>query len=352
MMDTMGLPKAPKGYGSRGIVVLGSLSPVKHKIEERLGRVPGSNVRFLTTTAESFSTVATDGVAKIRKIAELCKANPEFIVKDKLYRLLYDKNLYLIAYNKLKSNRGTPGIVPTTLDGMSMEVIEGIISKLRLGSFDFQRKMPKANGKQRPLTIAPPRDKLVQECMRMILEAIFEPSFSECSHGFRPNHPEGGCNRSCHTALRSINQKFGMATWLIEGDISNCFPSISHNLLLNILKARIKDERFIDLIRKSLKAGYFEFKKFSHSVAGTPQGSIISPILANIFLDKLDKFVLNLKSEFDVGTKASINPEYKRLDSRKNRAKCLSMKIELHKQMLKTIDPNFKKLEYIRYADD
>ena len=146
MMDTMGLPKAPKGYGSRGIVVLGSLSPVKHKIEERLGRVPGSNVRFLTTTAESFSTVATDGVAKIRKIAELCKANPEFIVKDKLYRLLYDKNLYLIAYNKLKSNPGnmTPGIVPTTLDGMSMEVIEGIISKLRLGSFDFQRrKSPK-----------------------------------------------------------------------------------------------------------------------------------------------------------------------------------------------------------------
>lgn len=111
------------------------------------------------------------------------------------------------------------------------------------------------------------------------------------------------------------------------------------------------------MINKSLKAGYFEFKKFSHSIVGTPQGSIISSILANIFLDKLDEFVANLKAEFDIGTKASTNPEYKRLDSRKRRAKSIGEKREIHRQMLKTpsklaIDPNFKKLEYVRYADD
>lgn len=144
---------------------------------------------------------------------------------------------------------------------------------------------------------------------------------------------------------------------MIEGDITNCFPSIDHKLLINIIKSRIKDERFVNLIRKSLKAGYFEFKKFSHSVVGTPQGSIISPILANIFLDKLDQFVLNLKSDFDIGTKASINPEYKKLDNRKMRAKSLEEKLEIHKQMIETpsklaIDPDFKKLEYVRYADD
>lgn len=175
------------------------------------GRIPRSNVRFASTSAEGFSTVSTDGVGKLRKIAKLCKDNPKFIVTDKLYRLLYDKDLFLIAYNKLKSNPGnmTPGIMPTTIDGMSNEVLEGLICKLRDGTFNFQpgRRLdiPKAYGKTRPLTIAPARDKLVQECIRMILEAIYEPSFSDCSHGFRNG-------KSCHTALRMINQKFGMAT--------------------------------------------------------------------------------------------------------------------------------------------
>lgn len=170
-------------------------------------REPVINVRKLTTAAEGFSTVSTDAIRKICKIAELCDKNPEFIVNDKLYRLLYDKKLYLAAYEKLKSKPGnmTPGIVPTTLDGMSFEVIEEIIKKIKDESFDFQPgrrvHIPKANGKSRPLTIAPPRDKLIQECIRMILEAIYEPAFSDNSHGFRPN-------RGCHTALKMLNQKF------------------------------------------------------------------------------------------------------------------------------------------------
>jgi len=200
------LPKVSKGYGNRGTIILGN-----YKYLTIQGRVPGNNVRYNSTSAGSSSTVSTDGVAKLRKIAKLCSENPNFIVNDKLYRLLYDKQLYQIAYNKLKSKPGnmTPGIVPTTLDGMSIQVIEEITRKLREGTFNFKPgrriQIPKANEKLRSLTIAPPRDKLVQECIRMILEAIYEPSFSDNSHGFRPN-------RSCHTALKTIRQKFGGAT--------------------------------------------------------------------------------------------------------------------------------------------
>jgi len=341
---TTGLPTALKGHGNRGVIV-----PV-------MGRTPGSSVCSYSNIAGGSSTVSTDGFSKLQKIYNLCREDKDFIVNDKLYKLLYDKNLYYAAYHKLKSKPGnmTPGIIPTTLDGMSEDVIKDIIDSLKDGSFKFQpgRRIyiPKANGGQRPLTIAPPRDKLVQECIRMILEAIYEPTFNENSHGFRPN-------RSCHSALRSVRQRFVMAKWLIEGDISKCFDAIDHNKLMNILSERIKDQRFLDLIRKALKAGYMEFRTYSHSIAGTPQGSIVSPLLANIFLDKLDDFVQELKEKFDVGSKATINPLYKRLSRRKERAKSVEEKLTLHRQILKIpskldLDPKFKKLEYVRYADD
>lgn len=195
---TKGLPTALKSHGNRGIVV-----PLP-------GRVPEISVCMYSTTAGGSSTVSTDGLGKIQKIRELCVENKEFIVTDKLYKILYDKELYYVAYDKLKSKPGnmTPGIVPTTLDGLSVEVIEEIIQSLKDDTFKFQpgRRVliPKANGGERPLTIAPPRDKLVQECIRMILEAVYEPSFSDNSHGFRPN-------RSCHSALKAIRQRFGMA---------------------------------------------------------------------------------------------------------------------------------------------
>lgn len=351
---TSGLPKARKSYGNRGTIV-----PRVNIFERKWitsGREPVSGLRTMSTAAEGFSNGSTNAIEKIRKIAELCKANPEFEITDKLYRLLYDKRLFYVAYDKLKSKPGnmTPGIVPTTLDGMSEEVISGIIEEINNRSFEFRPgrrvHIPKANGKTRPLTIAPPRDKLVQEGIRMILEAIYEPSFSQNSHGFRPN-------RSCHSALKMFNQKFRVARWYIEGDIKKCFDSIDHNLLIKVLEERIKDNRFINLIRKALKAGYFEFNKFEHSVAGTPQGSIISPILANIFLDKLDRFVEKLKSEFDIGNRASTNPIWKSLENAMNRANNLQDKVRLRKEMLKVksklaVDPSFKKLVYVRYADD
>jgi retron-type reverse transcriptase len=141
----------------------------------------------------------------------LCENYPDFIVTDELYKLLYNRKLFQIAYEKLKSKPGnmTPGIVPTTLDGMSIEAMDEIITSLKDGSFKFQPErriqIPKVNGKMRPLTIAPPRDKLVQECMRMILEAIFEPTFTENSHGFRPG-------KNCHSALKMVKQQFGVSS--------------------------------------------------------------------------------------------------------------------------------------------
>lgn len=191
----MGLPKVLKNYGNRGIVL-----PYQ-------GRVPGIGVRNKSTTAGGSSTVSTDSLAKLRRINELCKNNPAFIVTDKLYKLLYDPMLYEMAYQKLRSKPGnmTPGINPTTLDGMSSEVIEDIIKKLKQGTYKFSPgrriNIPKPKGGTRPLTIASPREKLVQEVIRMILEPIFDPNFSENSHGFRPN-------KSCHSALREIKSKF------------------------------------------------------------------------------------------------------------------------------------------------
>lgn len=210
-MGTTRLPKVTNDQGSGGIVVPVYSSiycPMKTGTK---GRIPDFNLRMLSTNAGSPVQIKSNTSEKLLKLAEHCKKNPDKSVgMEKIYRLMYDPHLYEIAYEKLKSKPGnmTPGITPTTLDGMSM-VIEEIISKLKDDSFKFSPgrrvEIPKANGGTRPLTIAPTIDKIVQEVMRMILEAIFEPMFSDNSHGFRPH-------RNCHTALRRVKERFGVAT--------------------------------------------------------------------------------------------------------------------------------------------
>lgn len=207
----------------------------------------------------------------------------------------------------------------------------------------------------RPLTIAPPRDKIVQEVMRMILEVIFEPLFSNNSHGFRPN-------RSCHTALRDVKSHFGGATIFIEGDISKCFDSFDHRTLINLVRRKINDERFINLIWKALRAGYMEFNQEHDSIVGTPQGSIISPLLSNIYLNELDIFMQNIKERYDKGKVVSRNPEYRKLEhlrmkATKNGDNTLGAKFlkQGEAQQLKSrlpADPNFRRIYYVRYADD
>jgi len=184
---------------------------------------------------------------KYIKLVNICaKRTKDFKIND-IFGLMCNSRMFEIAYHNLKSKPGnmTPGINPTTLDGVSKEVFQEIIKSLQDGSFQFSPgrrvNIPKASGGTRPLTVAPPRDKIVQEVMRMILEAIFEPVFSSNSHGFRPM-------RSCHTALKQIKTHFGSASFFIEGDISKCFDSFDHQILVNLVKERISDEKFIQLL--------------------------------------------------------------------------------------------------------
>lgn len=175
------------------------------------GRILDYNIRYFSTAAGKSSTVRSDAEKEISRLAKMCLVNPNIIIREKIYKLLYNPRLYEIAYDKLKSKPGnmTPGIVPTTLDGFSLEVIENLIIDLKSEQFQFKPgrriNISKNNGEQRPITIAPPRDKIVQEIIRMILEAVFEPTFSDSNHGYRPN-------RGCHTAIKIIRSKFGIAS--------------------------------------------------------------------------------------------------------------------------------------------
>ena len=289
---------------------------------------------------------------------------------ERLYRLLFNENLYALAYQKLSQNAGnyTKGTDGQTIDGMSIKHIHSIIGQLKDESYRpcpaRRIYIPKKNGKQRPLGIPAFKDKLVQEVVRMILESIYEGHFEDCSHGFRPH-------RGCHTAMASLQKGGTGARWFIEGDIKGFFDNINHDVLIGILAERINDERFLRLIRKFLKAGYMEQWEYKNSYIGTPQGGIISPILANIYLDKLDKFMRNYINVFNKGKARVRNPEYKRVANRKDkRVKKLKNETDeqkkealrreiaiLHREMQQLpatldMDENFKRMKYVRYADD
>ena len=289
---------------------------------------------------------------------------------ERLYRLLFNENLYAIAYQSMAPKTGnmTKGTDGQTISGMSIKRIQSIIDKLRDESYQPHPAkriyIPKKNGKQRPLGIPSIEDKLVQKVIQMILESIYEGYFEKCSHGFRPH-------RSCHTAMASIMEGFDGTRWFIEGDIKGFFDNIDHDMMIAILSERIADERFLRLIRKFLNAGYLEKWIFHNTFSGTPQGGIISPILANIYLDKLDKYMVEYISVFNRGKMRKRNPDYKRIASRKDkrvkklktetdeqkRAALRSEIVALHREMQKypatlDMDEDFRRLRYVRYADD
>ena len=236
---------------------------------------------------------------------------------ERLYRILYNKDMYLLAYQNIYAHEGnmTKGTDGETIDGMSLKRIDDLITKKRDESYQPKPSrrtyITKKDGKRkRPLGIPAFIDKLVQEVIRMILEAIYEDSFENCSHGFRPD-------RSCHTALNQIQTRFTGAKWFVEGDIKGFFDNIHHDILIGILKERISDDRFIRLIRKFLNAGYVEDWVYHKTYSGTPQGGIISPILANIYLDKLDKYMQEYISKFNIGKDRKRNPEYRKLETKR-----------------------------------
>lgn len=292
---------------------------------------------------------------------------------ERLYKNLFNPQFFLKAYGNMYHKPGnmTEGTDGNTIDGFSTNRIENLILALKDESYQPKPAkrvyIPKKNGKMRPLGVPSVDDKLVQEVVRMLLESIYEQTFQKSSHGFRPS-------KSCHTALNDVKLKCGGTKWWIEGDIKGFFDNIDHGVLINLLRKRIKDERFINIIWKFLKAGYMEEWEFHKTYSGTPQGGIISPLLANIYLNELDEFMNGKISEFNKGKRRKDNVRYKKLNSaiwyrRKKLEENWGNMSDDEKLVLKSemsslakerkklssvdeMDSPFKRMTYVRYADD
>ncbi len=279
---------------------------------------------------------------------------------NEMFRQLFNPQMYLTAYGRLYSNHGamTPGVDGETADGMSLAKIERVIDALRHERFRFKPAkrvyIPKKNGKQRPLGLPPWSDKLVGEVIRLLLEAYYEPRFSGRSHGFRPG-------KGCHTALSEVADLWTGTAWFIEGDISDCFGSLDHEVMLSTLAERIHDSRFLRLIKQMLQAGYLEDWVWNATLSGAPQGGVVSPILSNIYLDRLDKFIETvLIPRYTQGVSRATNPVYARVRMaavRAQRRGFTTAARELRKQLRGTPskdpqDPGYRRLRYCRYADD
>src|SRR6266567_1048028 len=277
-----------------------------------------------------------------------------------LYRQLYNPMLYLRAYGRIYANDGamTAGSTPETADAMTLSTITRIIDDLRHERYRWtpvrRTYVPKKNGKKRALGLPTWTDKLLQEVIRSLLEAYYEPQFSEASHGFRPQ-------RGCHTALSEIRSGWRGMHWFIEGDIKACFDQLNHSVLLDILAEKIHDNRFLRLIRHLLQAGYLEDWRYHATYSGSPQGGVVSPILANIYLDKLDHYIeKELLPAYTQGERRNVNPAYHRIQNRvvslKKKGKyAQAQQVKRQLRALPARDPNdahFRRLKYVRYADD
>src|SRR3954454_20378986 len=291
-----------------------------------------------------------------------------------LFRLLDGPELWQRAYEEIAQNQGalTPGSTSNTLDGFSLERVENIIRAIKEGRYQFapvrRIHIPKPNGKTRPLGIATADDKLVQAAVKLLLELVYEPVFSDHSHGFRRQ-------RSCHTALDQIRRLWNGTKWIVEVDVVSFFDNISHSVLLRLLSKRIDDKRFLNLIENMLKAGVMEDWEFKPSYSGTPQGGVASPILANIYLHELDQFMAEMKAGFDRGLKRRANPAYAALTRRIHKLRreidalraagageplLRPLRDEIRERQrerrsvpaVDPMDPGFRRLRYCRYADD
>ena len=279
---------------------------------------------------------------------------------ERLYRQMFNPQLYLVAYGRIYANAGamTPGVTGETVDGMSLAKIGAIIDVLRHERYRWQPVkrvyIPKKNGKRRPLGLPTWSDKLVAEVVRLLLEAYYEPQFSDRSHGFRPR-------RGCHTALTEVVEVWKGTHWFIEGDISDCFGSLDHDLMIDILAEKIHDGRFLRLIDQMLKAGYLEDWRWHATLSGAPQGGVASPVLSNIYLDRLDQFVeQRLLPEYNLGRRRRPNRAYQVLEyaiqkAKRHNERDTARALILQRRDLPSQDPNdpdYRRLRYVRYADD
>ncbi|MEE1821916.1 reverse transcriptase/maturase family protein, partial [Streptomyces sp. BE20] len=280
---------------------------------------------------------------------------------EKLYRQMFNPQLYLLAYGRIYANKGamTPGVTPETVDGMSLWKIGRIVDAMRHERYRFRpvRRVhipKKQTGKTRPLGLPTWSDKLVGEVVRLLLEAYYEPTFSDRSHGFRPG-------KGCHTALREVANTWTGASWFVEGDIADCFGSLDHGVMLRVLGEKVHDGRFLRLVRHMLTAGYLEDWVWNATLSGAPQGVVTSPLLSNIYLHKLDAFVEQvLMTEYNRGNLRARNLEYRRVESAIARARRKGDRTEvrtLYKRLHSLPsqdpkDPGYRRLRYVRYADD
>lgn len=309
-------------------------------------------------------------IRRLDALGELAKQGKRI---NGLYRLMENRKLWWLAYANIHQNKGaaTKGVDGTSLDGFSQQRITHIIDALKQGTYRFtpvrRVHIPKSNGKTRPLGIPSGDDKLVQEVVRMLLEKIYEPIFSKDSHGFRSGH-------SCHTALMQVKQQWTGIKWIVNMDVKGYFDNINHDVLIDILARRIDDRRLLKLIKSMLKAGYIEDWKYHSTYSGSPQGGIISPLLANIYLHVLDKYAGDLKTSFNKGKRRKENPEYRKIcieiqrvmtqiDQLKDtgqlteieKAKCRLSQLDQQRKQLPSsdlMDAGYRRLVYIRYADD
>ncbi len=302
-----------------------------------------------------------------------CSTNGKHRCRD-LFKIATEcPDLWYLAYTNICANAGatTPGVDGVSQDGYSAERVENLIRALKDNQYfpipSRRVYIPKSNGKKRPLGIPSGADKLVQEVWRILLEAVYEPTFSVDSHGFRSL-------RSCHTALTDIQRTWTGTKWFIEFDIKGFFDNIDHQKMVEMLEKRIDDTRFISVVKRMLKAGYMENWVYHKTYSGTPQGGVISPCLANIYLNELDEFIADLQTKYTRGKCRASNPAYKCIQARKNRlekkineAKATDdfdavgallkewhavQELQLSTPSKNQHDPNYKRLRYCRYADD
>nr|YP_009370215.1 putative reverse transcriptase/maturase [Bulboplastis apyrenoidosa]ARO90704.1 putative reverse transcriptase/maturase [Bulboplastis apyrenoidosa] len=307
---------------------------------------------------------------RLLEIRKLSQKDKKWIHRDS-FRILNKEEIWITAYEKLKGNKGalTPGSTPETMDGMSLERLKRLQEKVCSGKYKFKpvklTYIPKPDGRRRPLGLSTANDKIVQEVMRMILEAIYEPVFVEESFGFR-------AGLGCHDALYHVENKFRWMDYVIEGDIEQAYPTIDHRILIKILQKRIDDHRFITLVWKCLKCGVLDEEQIKWLKTGVPQGSIVSPILANIYYHELDKFVqiLTIKYETPESERNNLkSPAYKALEYKINK---VSERMRNHEPQTKerhelskelktlrsehlqtnSLKNNTIRIEYVRYADD
>lgn len=292
-----------------------------------------------------------------------------------LHRLMGSRLLWEQGLSKIASNRGamTPGVDGETFADFCPDDLDPLIASVTSGAYKPKpvRRVfiPKGKGKRRPLGIPTRDDRLVQEVARQLLERIYEPVFSNASHGFRPG-------RSCHTALEHVKAVWTGVKWLVDVDVAGFFENIDHDVLLTLLRKRIDDEKFVGLIGDMLKAGVMEERVKTPTYSGTPQGGIVSPILANIYLHELDEFIAGRIAAFEKGKNRTKNPDYQRLAGRlvrerkrlkrlqacdnadDGKVKAILADIDAMSKQMRTLpsgdamDAGYRRLRYCRYADD